>query len=113
MFGNLQAALTGALNGLLPSGLLHTDSSPIYDEGGAITSGGGDDIAIKVQRDVATYAMQQSDGYVDGDVRLIIVSSVYPNTDNEVTDGYGDRWKLMTVESDAVSSHYVCRGRRA
>lgn len=32
-------------------------------------------------------------------------------TDHEITDGYGDRYRIERAALDAARSHYVCRGR--
>jgi hypothetical protein len=112
------AALFGAaFGGLYLDGWLHRDGTdPIYDDGGNIVGYvGGIEIAIKVQRDKATYAMRQSEGFSEGDVALIILAQGLPalTTDMQVTDGHGARWMIQSADLDAASSHWICRGRAA
>ncbi|MFK4794663.1 hypothetical protein [Sphingobium sp. ZW T5_29] len=116
--GGMAAIFGAAFGGLYPNGVLHRDGTgPIYDdEGNIVGYDGGGDVPIKVQRDACTYAMRQSEGYADGDVMLIILTSGLahmPTTDSQVTDGNGDRWMVASVDRDAANSHYVCRGRKA
>ena len=36
-----------------------------------------------------------------------------PTTQSEVTDGAGTRWGVGSVDQDAVTSHWICRGTKA
>lgn len=117
--GGISAAFGAALSGLYPDGLLHRDGTgPIYDdEGNIIGYDGGGDVPIKVQRDACTYGMRQAEGYVEGDVALIILAAplngLEVTTDAQATDGAGDRWMIQSADLDAAASHWICRGRKA
>lgn len=117
--GGIEAVFGAAFSGIYPSGTLHRElTDPIYDnQGNIIGYGGGGDLPIKVQRDRATYAMRQAEGFTEGDVSLIVLSAqlggVEVSTDMEVTDGHGKRWKVASADRDAANSHWVCRGRKA
>lgn len=116
--GGISSVFGSVFGALYPDGLLHRDTSdPVFDDyGNVIALGGGSDIAIKVQRDACSYAMRQADGFVEGDVALIILAdglSVEPTTDMQVTDGTGQRWMIQSVDKDAANSHFICRGRKA
>lgn len=116
--GGIARIFAAALSGLFLNGLLHRDGTgPIYDsEGNIIGYAGGDDIAIKVQRDACTYTMRQAEGYSEGDVALIVLAAglaVPITTDHQITDGHGKRWTVQSADLDAGSSHWICRGRAA
>lgn len=110
IFGSVFGAL------YLDGELMQSGLDPIYDDAGNIIGyGGGDPVPIKCQVDGATWAMQQAAGYVDGDVRLIILRaglSVEVTTDHRVEVG-GKTWLVQSVETDAAASHWICRGRPA
>ncbi|WP_375194650.1 hypothetical protein [Sphingobium sp.] len=115
--GGIEAIFGTAFGGLFLPGTLHRDGTePIFDAEGNITGyEGGEGIPCRLQIDGATYAMRQSDGYVDGDVRIIILSAglgVEVTTDMQVT-GRGQRWMIASAERDAAASHWICRGRKA
>ena len=115
--GGIEAIFGAALGGLYLPGTLHRDGTePIYDDEGAITGyGGGDDVPCRCQVDGATHAMRQSEGYSEGDVRIIILSAGLGGevtTDLQIS-AKGKRWMIASAERDAASSHWICRGRAA
>lgn len=116
--GGIEAVFGAAFGGIYPSGTLHLGlTGPVYDlEGRIVGYAGGGGVPIKVQRDRATYAMRQAEGFSEGDVALIVLSAgltVEITTDHEITDGHGRRWKVASADRDAANSHWVCRGRAA
>lgn len=115
--GGIEAIFGAALGGLYLDATLHRDGSePIYDgEGAIIGYAGGADIACKAQMDAATYAMRQAEGFVDGDVRIIVLSAglgTEVTTDHQITVA-GKRWAIASAERDAARSHWICQGRGA
>ncbi|NML11291.1 hypothetical protein HHL08_14240 [Sphingobium sp. AR-3-1] len=65
--------------------------------------------------DAATYAMRQSEGYSEGDVRIIVLVAglgTEITTDCQISVS-GKRWMVGSAELDAASSHWVLRGRKA
>lgn len=115
--GGLEAIFGAALGGLYLDATLHRDTSaPIYDGEGNITGfGGGADIACKAQVDSVTYAMRQAEGFVEGDVRIIVLSAglgIALTTDMQITVS-GKRWQIASADRDAAASHWICRGRPA
>lgn len=115
--GGIAAIFGAAFGGLYLDGTLHrSGTDPIYDGEGNITGyAGGADVPCKAQVDGATYAMRQSEGYAEGDVRILILSaglSVEPTTDYQISVS-GKRWMIASVERDAAASHYILRGRAA
>lgn len=114
------AAIFGSVfGGLYLDGLLHAGTGePIYDAGGNVTGyTGGGDIPIKVQTDKTGEMVKASAGYAVGDVALIVLSrnaagaTITITTDSEITDGYGDKYRIQDVDQDAARSHWICRGR--
>lgn len=116
--GGLASVFAGAFAGIFSDGALHSNATgPQYDDAGDITGyTGGGDVAIKVQRDAATWAMRQAEGFAEGDVALIVLAEGLPGpitTEHRITDGAGAKWTVESVSLDAASSHWLCRGRRA
>jgi hypothetical protein len=117
--GGIARIFSAALSWLYLDGQLHAGTGdPIYDDAGNITGyTGPGDIPIKVQTDKAAEAVKARAGYAIGDVALIILSRnpagtiIVLNTDNEITDGYGDRYRIEDAEQDAARAHWICRGR--
>lgn len=114
--GGIAAIFGAAFGGLYLSGTLHRGlGEPIYDLEGNITGyGGGADVAVKLQVDAVTYSMRQAEGYAEGDVRIIVLSSGIPaiTTDHEIT-ARAIKYKIASVDVDPAASHYICRGRPA
>lgn len=86
------------------------------DDGAGGGDGGGFAPAepVKAQIDVATQAMREAPGYVDTDVRILILASgvLKPDTDCEIEVG-GDRWSIANVGQDPAQSYWDVHGRRA
>lgn len=113
---NIESIISGALLGAL---------APLYRDGFVWTvtraqASNGDvsetfaSTPVKIQRDVCTERMRQSAGYTERDVALIILAyGAEPTTDDEATDADGARWRLMSVDRSADTSHWVCRGTPA
>ena len=115
--GGIEAIFGAAFGGLyLPGQLVRSAADPIYNSQGDIVGyGGGTSLPIRCQIDAATYAMQQAEGYVEGDVRIIVLSAglaVPITTDHRIT-AKGQSWLIQSVERDAGASHWICRGRKA
>lgn len=70
--------------------------------------------SVKVQIDAATQAMRATEGFVEGDVRLLMLAHGVPapDTDCEVSAG-SKRYKIATVATDPAGSYYELRGRLA
>lgn len=75
--GGIARIFNSTFGGLYLPAILHAGTGdPIYADGGEIVGyvGGGDQ-PIKVQIDAATDAMRRADGFAEGDVRLIILTT--------------------------------------
>jgi hypothetical protein len=115
--GGIAAVFGAAFSGLYLDGTLHRGTgSPIYDATNGDITGytGGGDLGCNVQTDRTGDAVKGLDGYKPGDVALIVLAHGLASTitsDHEITDGYGDRYRVHDVDRDAARSHFVCRGR--
>lgn len=109
--GGVAAIFAQAFSGFYLDATLHRAGEITYTNG-VITGNGSTDIPAKAQIDAATYAMVNSDGYVDGDMRILILNPGVPvTTDDEITVA-GTRWKIQSVTQDPAIAYYECRGRR-
>jgi len=112
--GGLSAVFNAAFAPLYLPATIHAGTGePIYGPGGTITGYQGGDTPARAQVDAASDAMRSADGFAEGDVRLIVLSAGVGelSSDHEITVN-GVRYRLQSVELDAVGSHWVCRGRR-
>lgn len=113
--GGIARIFNAALGGLYLPATLHVPGARTDDEEGNISYGPETDIPCRAQVDAATYAMRQSEGYSEGDVRIIILTAglgVEVTTDAQISVS-GKRWMVGSTDLDAASSHWVCRGRAA
>ena len=112
--GGIASIFGSVFGALYLDAVLHAGTGePIYGPGGTITGYEGGDTPCKAQVDAATDAMRRSDGFAEGDVRLIILAQGIPEvtSDHEATVA-GIRYKLQSAERDPALSHWICRGRR-
>ncbi|WP_257541033.1 hypothetical protein [Sphingobium sp. CFD-1] len=114
--GGIASIFGAALGGLYLPGTLNYAGVPVEDIEGNVTGHtGGGSWPCRAQVDGATWAMRQSAGYVDGDVRIIVLSAGLPvaiNTDMTITVS-SKEWMIEAVEKDAAASHWILRGRAA
>jgi hypothetical protein len=112
--GGIAAAFAGVFGGLYLDGTLYRAVDFTDDgKGGGSGNGFAAGEAVKVQIDQATDSMQRANGYVDGDVRILMLAHgvASPDTDAEIAAG-GVRYMIETVGTDACGSYYELRGRR-
>lgn len=113
--GGIARIFNATFSALYLDGVLHAGTGePIYAGGGEIVGyAGGGDQPIKVQIDSATEAMRQADGFAQGDVRLLILTTYgqavapveVPHSDDaKLSDGSGysqaPYGSVVTVTSD-------------
>jgi hypothetical protein len=108
--GEMFAAVFGPL---YLDGTLYRAVAGDDGQGGGSGNGFDNGTAVKVQIDAATQAMQQAEGFVDTDVRILILAHgvASPDTDAEVAAG-GARYMVATVGTDPAGSYYELRGRK-
>lgn len=119
-FGEIAVAFSGALGGPYHAGLAKWPGVPVMDEGGSIvTPGTPEEHACMVQVDAADERMRAQEGYVDGDMRLLILADVARSIDTDATISItagpytGSDWMVASVARDPVAAYFECRGRRA
>lgn len=93
--------------------------TPTYDDGGSITAAGTPIVkACSVQFDYATQAMRQAEGFLETDMRLLVLAaslSASLNTKAQIAVAAGPfagTWELLSVTSDPAGIGWECRGRR-
>lgn len=113
--GGIAAAFGAALSGLYLPATLHRPGEYATDDEGIVLPSVPTDEPCRAQIDAATYAMRQSEGYSDGDMRIIVLAtglSGSVTTDCQISVS-GQRWMIGSAEMDAAASHWICRGRKA
>lgn len=112
--GDLAAAFASVFGAVYLDGDLYRPVE-FTDDGKGGGAGGGFSAPepVKVQIDAATQAMRTTEGFVDGDVRILMLAHGVPapDTDCEVGAG-GGRYMVATVATDPAGSYYELRGRR-
>ena len=87
------------------------------DEGSIVTPGQVIRRDCMAQGDAATYAMVQSDGYAQGDIRILILESTLEgrlsiDDEVEILDGpHAGRYSLQSIGRDPAAIGFECRGR--
>lgn len=94
--------------------------NPVYDDGGSIvTPGTPSTRTCMAQVDSVTEDMRREEGFVEGDVRILVLSDTLTGgitTDNsiEVLAGpHAGSWQIETVGADAFGIYHELRGRKA
>ncbi|WP_313437274.1 hypothetical protein [Novosphingobium sp.] len=119
-FADIGLAFSQVLGGPYHSAQTIEQTDPVYDDGGSIVSPGGVvHRACSVQIDVATQAMRQADGFVDTDVRFIVLAATLAGSLGteariEVLEGpFAGTWSVSSLERDPVAAGWVGTGRKA
>lgn len=124
-FSGIAQAISARYGGPYHPGKLRWPGTPVTDDGGSIITPGTPEIYdCSVQIDVVTDAMRAEAGYVDRDVRVIVLAPNLPkpvDTDAtvEVLAGVGvpahhvGTWSVVSESQDVLGYAYDGRGRRA
>lgn len=93
--------------------------TPTYDTGGSITAAGTPvSLTCKAQFDVPTEAMRADPGFLESDMRLIVLAATLAGTLDSaanivVSSGpYAGTWSLETCQGDPAGIGYECRARK-
>ena len=118
-FGEIGLGFSSLFGGPYWPAQIITQGAIEYDDGGSIIPGSGAPTlrGCSVQIDTATQAMREAEGFVDTDVRFIILAATLEGsigTDErvEVLSGpFAGIWSVSALERDPVAAGWVGRGR--
>lgn len=93
--------------------------TPTKDAGGSITVAGAPvSKTCKAQFDAATQAMRDAEGFLETDVRVLVLSATLDavlNTQAKILVATGDHagtWSLLSCTRDPAGIGFECRGRK-
>lgn len=90
--------------------------TPVKDAGGSITTPGTPTSTdCSVQFDRATEAMRQAEGFLETDVRLLVLVGALDTAAKIVvaSGGRAGTWTLLSCDRDPAGIGFECRARRA
>lgn len=116
-FAGMAASLSGAMGGPYHPALIHDISAPVMDDGGSIVTPGVSSVRdAMVQVDAATDAMRRAEGFVDSDVRLLVLGlcdDLSTDATVEVLRGpSAGLYSIQSAERDPAGIGWAARGRR-
>lgn len=90
--------------------------TPVYDDGGSIvTPGTPVELPCKCQFDAATLAMREQDGFLETDVRLLVLGLSAFDTKARIEVASGERagaWAILTTQRDPAGIGWEARARK-
>lgn len=113
--GGLAQIFHGAFAGLFLDATLHRPQASTDDgAGGGEGNGFADPESVKASLDAATEAMRSTEGYVDTDVRILLLAHgvTRPTSDCEITIR-NVRYGIRTVATDPAQAAWELHGRLA
>ncbi|UAB76963.1 hypothetical protein INR77_08890 [Erythrobacter sp. SCSIO 43205] len=114
-FANIATAFSDTNGAPFVDAVAVWQGSPTYDDGGSITSPGtASEYPCKAQLDAPTQQMRAAEGFLETDVRVLVLSSslaVELDTAAQITAD-GETYALLTCQRDAAGIGYECRGRK-
>ena len=94
--------------------------TPVKDDGGSITSAGTPIRRdCRAQFDAATQAMRLAEGFLETDVRILVLAATLDGTlDTKAkivvaTGANAGTWTLLSCQRDPAGIGYECRARRS
>jgi len=117
-FADIGRAFSAAFGGPFHDARVIDQTEPVYDDGGSIIDPGG--VVYRpcsVQIDVATTDMRQAEGFVQTDVRFIVLAATLDGvlgTDAEIevlAGPFVGVWSVSRLERDPVAAGWVGTGR--
>ncbi|MXP42983.1 hypothetical protein GRI65_00770 [Altererythrobacter sediminis] len=118
-FASIAVGFSDAFGGPFTEATANWPGVPVYDDGGSIvTPGVPAQYPCRAQFDAATQSMRLSEGFLETDVRVLVLSaslSVPLDTEAKiiVSDGmYSGTWALKSCGRDPAGVGYECRARR-
>jgi hypothetical protein len=118
-FASIATGIAAQFGGPFQEVTVRWPGAPIYDDGGSIiTPGAPVSLTCKAQFDVPTEAMRSDPGFLERDMRLIVLAATLAAPLDSaakvvVASGeYAGTWSLETCQGDPVGIGYECRARR-
>jgi hypothetical protein len=113
--GALAETFAAVFGGVYSDGLLYRPNDFADDgKGGGDGQGFDDPQPVKVQVDQATQSMRQAEGFVEGDVRILMLAhGVAGVTSDCEIEARGTRYMIEFVGTDPAGSYWEVRGRKA
>ncbi|MEY4838688.1 MAG: hypothetical protein RLZZ475_2547 [Pseudomonadota bacterium] len=118
-FANIATGFAAQFGGPFQDATAIWPGTPTYDAGGSITAPGTPaSYTCKAQFDAPTEAMRADPGFLERDMRLIVLAGTLAGTLDSaakivVSDGaHAGTWSLETCQGDPVGIGYECRARR-
>lgn len=119
-FASLAARVSAAVGGPYVAGQVIDQANVQMDDGGSVVASDAPGVrGCQVQIDAATWGMRQSDGFVDGDLRFIVLAATLDGalgTDariNVLSGPSAGAWMVSQLTLDPVGVGFEGRGRRA
>lgn len=115
-FRQIAGTVSAALGGPFHAAKLLYPGTPVYDDGGSIIDPGSPyQVDCSAQVDIATEEMRQAEGFLEKDVRLLILGPATLDTVPElsITEGpfAGQQYVLHSAQRDTLGFGWECRGR--
>lgn len=119
IFANLATGFAAQFGAPFQDVVARWPGTAIYDDGGSIvTPGTPVDKPCKAQFDAPTEAMRSDPGFLETDVRIIVLSGTLDgslNSEAKVIVGDGEHagtWSLESVLGDSAGIGWECRARK-
>lgn len=117
IFAGLATGFSDAFGGPYHAAVARWAGTPTYDTGGSITAPGSpSQTDCRAQGEAATQAMRANEGFLETDIRLLVIGLTALDTlaTVEIEAGpHAGTWALMTVARDPVGVGWECRARRS
>lgn len=116
-FAEIATLVGEAVSGPYHDAVLLYAGTPVYDDGGSIiTPGVPSEVAVRVQIDRVTEAMRQAEGFLERDVRLLILGPTSLTTEPDVSVSAGpfagQSYTIQTAGRDPLGFGWECRARQ-
>lgn len=120
LFANLATGFADQFGAPFIEAMATWPGTPVKDAGGSIvTPGTPVSLPCKAQFDEATQAMRATEGFLETDVRILVLSATLDatlDTKAKISVAAGANagtWALLSCERDPAGVGYECRGRYA
>lgn len=120
VFAQKALAISAMYGGPYYDAIIKSPGEAVYDDGGSIITAGDETLrTCQAQVDDATQDMRREEGFVEGDVRILVLASTLSGavtTDDriEILGGANiGEWLIQTISRDSFGIYFELRGRRA